>query len=225
MGISENLTRYLSMRKHFVIAFFVIFYVVGIIGMVLPVSQPLFVKLVPLAILLSLIAILFFHQPAFDSKTIMVFAIIAVSGYFTEVIGVNTGLIFGHYEYGNALGIKIFNTPLLIGLNWLMLIYTGHVVIEKTKLSRWFSILIASFLVLAYDLVLEKIAPALNMWQWENGIVPLQNFLAWFVITFLFLGLLNFTKVKTTNSVAIVIVLMQFIFFLILLVLFNVTKQ
>jgi putative membrane protein len=226
MGISKShLTHYLSIYKRFVIAFFIVFYVVGIIGMALPVSQPLFIKLVPVALLLSLVAILLFHQPAFDFKTILVFSFIAVSGYIIEVIGVNTGLIFGHYGYGNALGIKILNTPLLIGLNWLMLMYTGHVVTEKMKQSTWFSILIASFLVLVYDFVLEKIASALNMWQWKNGIIPLQNYLAWFVITFLFLGLLKITKVKTTNSIAIAIVLMQVVFFLILLVLFNVTKQ
>jgi putative membrane protein len=213
------------MHKRFVIAFFVIFYVVGIIGMTWPVSQPLFIKLVPVALLLSLVAIMLLHQPAFDTKTILVFAIIAVSGYFIEVIGVNTGLIFGHYKYGNALGIKILNTPLLIGLNWLMLMYAGSSFTEKMRLNAWGSILITSSLILLYDLVLEKIAPALGMWQWENAIVPLQNYLAWFLITFLFQGLLKVTKVKTTNSMAFLLVLMQVIFFLILLILFSATKQ
>lgn len=226
MGISKShLTRYLSIHKRFVIAFFVIFYVVGIIGMALPVSQPLFIKLVPVALLLSLIAILLFHQTEFDNRTILVFATIAISGFFIEVIGVNTGLIFGRYEYGEALGMKIFNTPLLIGINWLMLMYAGHSFTEKIKLSGWLSILIASMLILLYDLVLEIIAPALDMWQWENGIVPLQNYIAWFLITFLFQLLLKITKVKTTNSMAILIVLMQVAFFLLLLVLFNFVKQ
>ncbi len=226
MGISKShLTHYLSIHKRYVIAFFVIFYVVGIIGMTLPVSQPLFIKLVPVALLLSLVAILLFHQPAFDNRAILVFAIIAVSGFFIEVIGVNTGLIFGRYEYGNALGIKIIDTPLLIGLNWLMLMYTGHSFTEKIKLSEWLSILIVSMLILLYDLVLEKIAPAIDMWQWENGIVPLQNYIAWFLITFLFQLLLKVTRVKTTNSMAFPIVLMQVAFFLLLLVVFNFAKQ
>ncbi len=225
MGIQGSyITNYLSIHKRFVIAFFAIFYVVGIIGMTLPMSQPLFIKLVPVAVLLSLVAILLLHQPAFDAKTILVFATIAVFGYFIEVIGVNTGLIFGHYEYGDALGIKIINTPLLIGLNWLMLMYAGNSFTEKMRLNVWSKILITSFLILLYDLVLERIAPALGMWQWENTIVPLQNYLAWFLITVLFQGLLNVTKVKTTNSLAFLIVLMQVFFFLILLIVFNATK-
>lgn len=226
MGISKShLTHYLSIHKRFVIAFFVIFYVVGIIGISLPMTQSLFIKLVPVALLLSLVAILLFHQPEFDNRTILIFATIAVTGFFIEVIGVNTGLIFGRYEYGDALGIKIFNTPLLIGLNWLMLMYAGHSFTEKIKLSGWLSILVASMLILLYDLILEKIAPALDMWQWEYGIVPLQNYIAWFLITFLFQLLLQVTKVKTTNSMAFPIVLMQVAFFLLLLVLFNFVKQ
>ena len=222
MGISGNLTRYLSMHKHFVIVFFIIFYVVGIVGMTLPISQPLFIKLVPLALLLSLIAILLYHQPAYDSKTLLVFSFIAVSGYLIEVIGVNTGL--GHYEYGGALGIKIFNTPLLIGLNWLLLMYAGHNVIEKLKLNGWLGILMASLIVLLYDFILERIAPVLDMWQWENELVPVQNYIAWFLMTFLFLGLLKVARVKTTNPLVFLIVLMQAVFFLVLLIVFNATK-
>jgi len=220
----SHITQYLSSQKRYVVAFFVIFYVVGIIGMALPISQQLFIKLVPVALLLSLIFILLFHQPAFNTRTILVFIAIAVIGYFIEVIGVNTHLIFGHYTYGDALGIKILNTPLLIGLNWLMLMYAGSSFTEQLKLNGWFRIVVASFLILLYDIVLEKIAPLLNMWHWENGIVPIQNYISWFLITFLFQGLLKVTKVKTTNSLAFLIVLMQVIFFLLLLILFYLTK-
>ena len=40
----------------------------------------------------------------------------------TEAIGVNTGLLFGTYEYGANLGFKIFGVPLIIGVNWTVLI-------------------------------------------------------------------------------------------------------
>jgi putative membrane protein len=222
--IKSHITQYLSRKKPYVVAFFVIFYVVGIVGISLPISQPLFIKLVPVALLLSFIVIMVFHQPVFDSRTILVFATIAVSGYFIEVIGVNTHLIFGHYNYGDALGIKVFHTPLLIGLNWLMLMYAGSSVTEGIKLNGWLRILVASFLILLYDIVLEKIAPALDMWHWENDIVPFRNYLAWFLITFLFQGFLKVTKVKTVNSLAFIIVLMQVTFFCSLLILFYSTK-
>jgi len=225
MGIfKSHITQYLTKYKRYVVAFFIIFYVVGFVGMALPTSQPLFIKLVPVALLLSLIVILLFHQPAFDAGTILVFASIAVSGYFIEVLGVNTHLVFGHYVYGDALGIKILNTPLLIGLNWLMLMYAGSSFTGQIKLNGWLRILIASFLILLYDIVLEKIAPALDMWHWENGIVPFRNYLAWFLITFLFQGFMKVTKVKTVNSLAIIIVLMQVIFFFSLMILFYSTK-
>ena len=39
----------------------------------------------------------------------------------TESLGVNYGLIFGNYEYGNNLGFKFFGVPFLIGINWIIL--------------------------------------------------------------------------------------------------------
>ena len=39
----------------------------------------------------------------------------------SEILGVKFGVIFGDYEYGSALGLKIFDVPLLIGANWAIL--------------------------------------------------------------------------------------------------------
>jgi putative membrane protein len=47
--------------------------------------------------------------------------LIAVAGFFIEAIGVNTGLIFGNYVYKTTLGWKFLETPLIIGVNWILL--------------------------------------------------------------------------------------------------------
>jgi putative membrane protein len=198
--------------------FFVLFYLVGIIGLSLPLTFPLFLKLVPFALILSLFALVLFHRARFDGKTIAVFSGIILAGILVEAIGVNTGIIFGRYEYGNSLGLKIFNTPILIGINWFLLVYTSSSVLEQFKFHVALKIVVASIFMLVYDVVLEQLAPKMDMWLWENDRVPLQNYLAWFLIALVFHSVLKFFKIDTKNKIALVILLCQFLFFLILLV-------
>ena len=130
----------------------------------------------------------------------------------------NTGLIFGRYVYGNSLGIKLFGTPLLIGINWLFLVYTTSSVLEGFKMPVLAKIGLAAALMLIYDIVLEQIAPMLDMWHWENGLIPLQNYVAWFVLALLFQSLLKILNVKVQNKFAFFIIICQFLFFLFLLI-------
>ncbi|MFN2335752.1 MAG: carotenoid biosynthesis protein, partial [Bacteroidales bacterium] len=53
---------------------------------------------------------------------------IAVTSFLIEAVGVNTGRIFGTYTYGKALGPALWNTPVIIGLNWFLLIYCTNVI-------------------------------------------------------------------------------------------------
>jgi len=59
-------------------------------------------------------------------RTDFYISLIAVSiiGFLIEVIGVKTGYIFGRYYYGQSLGYHLLSVPLLIGLNWGVLLYS-----------------------------------------------------------------------------------------------------
>jgi putative membrane protein len=39
------------------------------------------------------------------------------------MLGVHTGILFGNYKYGNALGLKLNDVPILIGINWFIVVY------------------------------------------------------------------------------------------------------
>lgn len=199
-----------------------IFYLVGIAGMLLPFSFSLFVKLIPVALLLSSVALVFFHSN-FDTKTLAVFTFIYLIGFFVEVLGVNTGLIFGEYIYGESLGIKAFNTPLIIGLNWLLLVYITSSVLENTKLLVPLKVLLGASMMLCYDMIIEQIAPKLDMWDWQNNIVPIGNYVAWFLIAALFHAVIQVFKIKTTNKLSPVILVCQVLFFLVLLIYFKLS--
>ncbi len=194
--------------------FFVVFYLVGIIGLSWPLTFPFFLKLVPFALILSFLALLVFHRSHFDSKTIAVFFGIFLAGILVEAIGVNTGIIFGHYVYGKSLGLKIFNTPIIIGINWLLLVYTSSSVLEQFKFHVAVKVVFASAFMLVYDVVLEQLAPKMDMWTWENDQVPVQNYLAWFFIALVFHSVLKFFSIDTRNKLALLILLCQFVFFL-----------
>lgn len=200
--------------------FFVVFYLVGIAGMLLPFSFLFFVKLIPVALLLSSIALAFFHK-IFNSKTLLVFISIYIIGFFVEVAGVNTGLIFGDYTYGESLGIKLFNTPLIIGINWLLLVYITASVLELSKLTMLLKILFGAFLMLGYDLIIEQIAPILDMWTWQNNKVPVKNYVTWFLLALVFHTAIQVFKINTKNKLAPVILVCQILFFLVLLIYFK----
>ncbi len=206
------------MDRHFskIVVFFIVFYIVGIIGLSIPGGKPLFIRLTPFALLLSSAAVALFHRDHW-LKAWLVFALIYFCGLITEIIGVNTGLIFGEYEYGKGMGIKIFDTPLIIGLNWLLLVYLAVSVTSHLHISPPYQIIMTAVLLLGYDLILEKIAPKLDMWSWENGLVPPQNYLAWFLLALALAAILIYSEINVKNRLAPVILLCQTLFFAILL--------
>ena len=101
-----------------------IFYSVGVAGLIIPQTRDLFLFLVPLNLLMNL-ALLFIYHGKIDVRFAWKAALIFIAGILVEVAGVNTGLIFGSYSYGPTLGPKIFHTPVMIGVNWLMLVYAS----------------------------------------------------------------------------------------------------
>lgn len=196
--------------------FLVIFYTVGIIAIYTPYTSSIFMALTPLALIMSFVFLMLFHSD-FDIKSVRIFSFILAFGYLIEVIGVNTGMIFGNYKYGDNLGFKLFETPLIIGFNWLLMIYITASMVEKLKAGAFYKILLASGLMIIYDLVLEQLAPTLDFWSWENNIIPIQNYIAWFCIAVFFHSILKIYKIKTINTLALTIYLCQVLFFFSLL--------
>lgn len=203
--------------------FIVIFYTVGILGFIIPWTHNLFIILTTYALLLSTYLLLLYHEN-YSKKDILVFSAIAVLGFFVEVLGVNTGLIFGSYKYGEGLGIKLFQTPLLIGVNWLFLTYTALSISDKITKNTYLQLIIAPTLMIVYDMVMEQLAPIMNMWTWANSSIPMKNYIAWWLLGFLFTGILKRFKINTNNSLALLLFICQFIFFVVLLIYYTLLK-
>jgi putative membrane protein len=204
--------------------FFIIFYAIGITGLIVPFTYPFFLALFPFVLFFNFIALAKFHPVKIDLKTLTVISGIFLLSFAIEVIGVNTGYIFGTYKYGNSLGFKLLNVPLIIGINWVLLIYTTSSVAEKINIKGFPGIIVASSIMVVYDIILEQVAPKIDMWYWCNNVVPLQNYIAWFVIALGFHFVFKTFKINSQNKLAIVILICQFIFFLSLFIFFKLIK-
>ena len=219
-----NRTRYLDIlqKKPIIINIFIfIFYGVGLVGFLLPISNALFLKLVPIALLLSFVLLIIFHETELTIKSLIVFTLIYILAFTIEAIGVNTGVVFGNYYYSNSLGIQLFQTPLIIGLNWLFLVYASAVIVNSIGKYNIIKILAGSAIMLIYDIVLEQIASKLDMWYWKDNEIPLQNYVSWFILALLFHSLIRLIGVKIKNKFALIILLCQSMFFVLLILLLN----
>ena len=192
--------------------FLVIFYMIGLIGFSFEATFPLFQRLVTINILLSALLLFLFHEK-WNLKTLILFVLIPLFGVAAELVGVNTQAIFGSYSYGDSFGPKVYNTPVLIGLNWLILTYCIYVSFIGIR-RRWYFMFLAAALMVGFDLALEPVAMRIDMWSWEGGIVPLRNYIDWYWVSLIIFFFMWVTKFNAKNELGASLILIQFLFFL-----------
>ena len=208
----EKTNKY-SGTDYTVIAALVIFYTVGIFGFELPLTHSIFVRLTPVALILSLLVLLKYDKVG-KSRKMGWFALFVFAGSFLiEVIGVNTGLIFGDYSYGNGLSVKLLDTPLMIGFNWLLMVYLTSAVVYSFSRNYASQVLLPSVLMLAYDATMEQVADKMDMWHWAGGSIPLQNYLLWGIMAVVFHSVKYYVGLEIKNKMALPILLIQTLFF------------
>ncbi|SFE74850.1 carotenoid biosynthesis protein [Sunxiuqinia elliptica] len=190
----------------------VIFYLVGILGFSLDLTYDLFVALTPLNLSLTAVVLLYFQQQ-WSVKTALILILVACIGFVTEWIGINTGWLFGNYSYGPALGLKLMDTPLLIGINWLLLAYGVFVLFSKIN-QRWYFPFLGALLMVLFDFIMEPVATALKMWSWESATIPLKNYFDWYLVSLLIFALMRAGRVSLKNPLAVWILGTQLVFFL-----------
>ena len=192
--------------------FLFVIYVVGIIGISIPSLRPLYVQLTPVTLIISALLLLAFHEP-WNWKFIISVVIIFAGSFIIEWLGVETGQIFGHYDYGDTLGPKIMGVPLIIGINWLLIVYCSYYLASYLTSKDYLRLLLGGIFLLIFDILLEPVAMKTGMWQWEGGIVPAQNYLAWFVTGILFMSLFIVFRNSLRNRIAGYLYFFMLIFF------------
>ena len=196
--------------KSYFLYFLILVYVSGSIGFV--VNPSFFSPFTPYTLLLTCFVFLI-HSPLADKKFLVAFFSIAFLGFIIEVIGVKTGLVFGKYSYGEGLGFKLLEVPLIISINWAMLICAGIRIVSGIFANKIAALVVAALLVTLIDLLIEQVAPKLDFWQFEGGLPGLHNYLGWIGVAFFTSYFFYPTIIKGNRSVSLILLILQIIFF------------
>lgn len=183
-------------------------HVVGFIGLISPLKEDI-QSLSSLILAVSAFLLL----AKWNAKQIAQFLMVAVAAWLLEFVGVHTGWPFGAYSYGCSLGPTLFEVPLIIGLNWLMLLLACASLANALKLSAFQGALFAASAMTMLDFLIEPIAFDLDFWDWEATFVPLSNYTAWFIASFVFALFTRRILQESRSMRAEIFLFIQFAFF------------
>jgi bisanhydrobacterioruberin hydratase len=119
-------------------------------------------------------------------KTAVIFGVLFLLGYIIELIGTQTGLLFGNYTYGDALGWKVWGVPLVIGVNWFAIVVAAANISRYVPVPKAFQAGVAAAAAVLLDILIEPVAMQYDFWSWKDDRVPIVNYICWFVAAKLF---------------------------------------
>ncbi|WP_187263481.1 carotenoid biosynthesis protein [Pontibacter beigongshangensis] len=194
------------------VAVLVIFHAVGFWGLGLSGRSTYFQSLTPLNLLLTNTLLFSFHR-GWSSWFLLFAGVVFAVGFLAEVFGVHTGLLFGHYSYGSTLGTKLWEVPLLIGLNWLMLVYATGTMANRLPVHWLLKVVAGAALLVLLDIFIEPVAITYDFWSWHQGVIPLSNFIGWFGLSLLLQIWFQRVPFCKQNRLAAYVYIVQLLFF------------
>lgn len=112
--------------------------------------------------------------------------VVIVLSLAVETLGALTGFPFGSYTYTDRFGPVLGVVPLAIPLAWQVVLTNALFLVRGVArhLPRWGEAVAAGFVATVYDAVLEPFATSVKgYWHWRDHAVPLQNYIAWLVVS------------------------------------------
>ena len=189
-----------------------LFYFFGTLGIAIPALRHLFLPMTPLNLILTLF-IFFKVNKDYSLRFMVLSGIIFGIGYAVEAVGVSTGVLFGTYWYGSYFGPKLFETPILIGVNWLFLSLSTYGAVQYFIKNKILLVVLSACLMTGLDFFIEPVAMELGFWNWANNHVPMQNFVMWFIVSSTIQIIISVFNPKINTTVSFAILLAQFVFF------------
>ncbi|MEO5945107.1 MAG: carotenoid biosynthesis protein [Ferruginibacter sp.] len=210
----------------------VLFHAIGLVG-ILFFDKIFFVKTTAVNLLLMLVLLIYTQQKPYKHFIVLLLICFSI-GIMVEITGTHTTALFGEYKYGNILGPAIQGVPLIIGINWFIVIYCCGITVQtilrkisdkiaaspggtRLRIKAMSIIIDGATLAVLFDWLMEPVAVKLGYWQWlGNGEIPFYNYICWFVISVLLLIVFQFAQFPKHNKFAINLLLIQAMFFLLL---------
>ena len=189
----------------------VTFHFFGVLG-IWSSLKALFLCTTPFVLLLSTMC-LFLNFEKVSKRLLSLFLICAAIGYSAEVIGVQTGYLFGDYYYGENLGPKIVGVPLTIAINWASLCIASASIMSRLHVSRPLRIVLAALIPVAIDMMIEPLCSKLDFWHWTSGQIPVFNYVTWLGFSLIFCAIYMVSQIELKNRFAKYYLLIQVTFF------------
>ena len=213
--------RQLLTSPGFVLCIYIIFFLVGVAGHVYTPTFPLMMTLTPFVLLVFGLGSMAFPVAEIKKRgQLKIFLIWGVLTYgltfALEAIGSATGLIFGAYWYEETLGFSFLGVPLVIGFNWTLIVLALSAFLSEKIPNIFLSALATGIGAMVFDYIMEPIAIAFNYWEWEGGDIPIQNYIAWFIIATVFSIFYRLCKIELRSRFLLAYVGIQACFFLLL---------
>lgn len=163
-------------------AVMIVFFLVGFAGHRMRRTLGLMLGLTPAFLLLFGLAALLPVLWEAGLPLLMWMLVVLVLTFLLEAVGTATGRIFGPYRYGVTLGPRLFAVPVVIAFNWLMVILGALSLVQRLFPPPVPAALLGALLAAGFDVLLEPTAVRLDYWTWQSPTIPLQNYMAWFLI-------------------------------------------
>ena len=196
--------------KKYLFYFLILVYFSGAIGFVL--NPGFFSPFTPFTLLFTCFVFLI-HQPITNFNYVLTFCLVVLIGFIVEVAGVKTGLVFGEYHYGEALGFSFLGVPLIISVNWGLLINAGNIISNSFSKNIIIKSICASVIITSVDFLMEQVVASLNFWYFKDNLAGFHNYIGWFIVSFLISLLFQKNLNCGNKKIAGSIILLQVFFF------------
>jgi uncharacterized membrane protein len=200
--------------------FILIFFLITIVGAFF--YEGIMKDIIPIVSILSLfIAVCLHGYERYGLKNIFIFFMITwVVSHFFEALSIQVGFPFGHYQYVNLVGPRLFEVPLIImlayfGTGYASWILSNVLLDQYSKTLSSYKIvivpLIGTFIMVMWDVCMDPISSTIgSLWVWRDGGVyfgvPIQNYFGWFLVVYIIFQLFalyisKFDRLVTNNRV------------------------
>ena len=206
-----------SHKNKILIGIIILFHLVGSVGLAMPSTKAYFLSLSSYNLLLSFLVVLI--APGLKRLRFYLFILfVFLIGYGVEWIGVHTHFLFGNYSYGKNLGFKLSGIPLIIGINWVVLILVTHSISLKFLNHRIFTPVLAAIFMVGLDFLIEPVAIKSDYWSWFENHIPVFNYVCWFFISLIIHFIYRKIRLMEQNIVYNCIYIVLVVFFSIQLI-------
>ena len=199
-------------KVNIIIVMLFILHFVGLVALSIDSVKSIFLTLTPFNLVITF-GLLIWGNDDFSFNFFKIIFILFLIGFFVEVLGVYSGLLFGEYHYGKTLGFQLLGVPLIIGVNWVLLVVSSFAVSSYFVSNSILKVVLSSFIMVLIDFMIEPVAIRLDFWHWQSGIITLQNYLMWFLVAMIMNWILVFNKFTFNLKLGFGLLISQVLFF------------